>query len=192
MQPRPSIHNLLRPSPGRNPVENLPLSGLGVGLHFLNRLLAFLQIFLLTYSWISLVGGMLTFILARPGPQCGMAGELCGFFAFLVCAVVWSEPQHCILAPETLTFSHPSPPHGRPHLPSLLTLGFPLPSWLPLPSCSRVCSMHSRLHHRLVRPVSRPLGSACRFSCLMAVPCLVIMPSCHVSPPSSTGSGRSL
>jgi len=50
------------------------------------------QVFCVTYLWISVVGGLVTFSLARPGTYCGSAGELCGFFSFLVLAAIWQRP----------------------------------------------------------------------------------------------------
>uniref|UniRef100_A0A061SPC5 Peptidase S54 rhomboid domain-containing protein n=1 Tax=Tetraselmis sp. GSL018 TaxID=582737 RepID=A0A061SPC5_9CHLO len=49
-------------------------------------------VFVLTFLWISVFGGMLTFSFARAGTHCGMASELCGFFSFLVFAVIWQRP----------------------------------------------------------------------------------------------------
>eukprot|EP00193_Tetraselmis_chui_P017824 CAMPEP_0177771896 /NCGR_PEP_ID=MMETSP0491_2-20121128/11887_1 /TAXON_ID=63592 /ORGANISM="Tetraselmis chuii, Strain PLY429" /LENGTH=356 /DNA_ID=CAMNT_0019289577 /DNA_START=705 /DNA_END=1772 /DNA_ORIENTATION=+ len=50
------------------------------------------MLFSLTYLWLSIMGGFMVYTMGRPGTHCGLAGELFGFFSFLVFAVFWQRP----------------------------------------------------------------------------------------------------
>mmetsp|Transcript_27484 Transcript_27484/g.70651 ORF Transcript_27484/g.70651 Transcript_27484/m.70651 type:complete len:359 (-) Transcript_27484:512-1588(-) len=65
-----------------------------VGLWLLGFLLLMQgrMVFCLTYLWLSVAGGFMVFLMARPGAHCGMAGELFGFFSFLIFSVFWQRP----------------------------------------------------------------------------------------------------